>query len=172
MNKKEVFNSNRQNSHMRGLRRVGLSLFYMLFIYVIIISAGCANTDIMRFSDVLNELNELPYEQMGEEEQVRLQMLRELGSLRAYQYTQRGESRSTKDSVIQNIVTYYRQTSDEANLCKALYTLGTIQYVEQKDLITATRTLKEAQYYIPYLEYGSPYAGMIYLNLAYMAADE
>lgn len=187
MNKTEVFNSNEQNRHMRGLRRVGLSLFYMLFIYVIIISTGCTNTDTMRFSDFLNDaenliwqnpdsglsvLNELPYEQMGEEEQVRLQMLRELGSLRAYQYTQRGESRSTEDSVIQNIVTYYRQTSDEANLCKALYTLGTIQYVEQNDLITATRTLKEAQYYIPYLEYGSPYAGMIYLNLAYMAADE
>ncbi len=117
-------------------------------------------------------LTDMPYEKMSKEEVMRRQMLVELATIRQYQYTQRYTDESHTDSVIQEIVAYYRTTDDKKNLCKALYTLGVSQYTDRHDLISATRSLKEATDYIPYLEPASPYAGMIYLCLAFMASDE
>ena len=172
---------------IRGLLQEAYRFIIAVTICLSAILSSCTKNVDMRFSEQLDEaerlvwqnpdssisvLEGMPYAEMGKAETMRRQMLTELATLRQYQYTQLYANGSHTDSVIQEIVAYYRAASDKKNLCKALYTLGIIQYTENHDLISATRSLKEAEDHIPYLEQGSPYAGMTYLCLAFMASDE
>jgi len=148
---------------------------------------SCTKHSDMRFAKALDEaerlvwqdadsclrvLGRMPLDEMSEKESMRWQLVSESAALRKHQYTQLCDKGSQTDSVIQNVVAYYRKSEDKANLCKSLYVLGMIQYALQGDIISCTRTLKEAEYYIPYLEAGSQYAGMILLSLAHTASDE
>ena len=172
---------------IRGLVSAkGLGIVALIYC-VLIIMMSCTKNGNMRFSEQLDEaerlvwqhpdssiavLEGMQYTEMGKEDAVRRQMLLELGTVRQQQYTQLYENNNHTDSVMLKVVAFYRATDDKKNLCKALYTLAIIQYTENHDLISATRNLKEAADYIQYLEQDSPYAGMIYLCLAFTASDE
>ena len=180
-------NTNDIKNLIRGLVSAkGLGIVALIYC-VLIIMMSCTKNGNMRFSEQLDEaerlvwqrpdssiavLEGMQYTEMGKEDAVRRQMLLELGTVRQQQYTQLYENNNHTDSVMLKVVEFYRATDDKKNLCKALYTLAIIQYTENHDLISATRNLKEAADYIQYLEQDSPYAGMIYLCLAFTASDE